>query len=91
MVGAGGLLGANAARAATQQGVAASTLAKAVLTGAVLAVTAYARTRGRKIELVSVGFPQDAEDAEGRPYDTVKAERNLSYAQWAVPASRAAC
>ncbi|MFJ8659700.1 hypothetical protein [Streptomyces sp. NPDC093795] len=86
LVGAGGLLGANAARVATQQGVASSTLAKTVLTGAALAVTAYARTLGKKIELVSVGLPQDAEDAEGRPYDTVKAERQLSYAQWAVPA-----
>ncbi|MEU2117910.1 hypothetical protein ABZ567_20165 [Streptomyces sp. NPDC016459] len=86
LVGAGGLLGTNAARVATQQGVTASTLAKTVLTGAALAVTAYARTLGKKIELVSVGLPQDAEDAEGRPYDTVKAERQLSYAQWAVPA-----
>ncbi|MFG3498941.1 hypothetical protein [Streptomyces sp. NPDC047928] len=86
LVGAGGLLGVNAARVTTQQGVAASTLTKTVLTGAALAVTAYARTLGKKIELISVGLPQDAEDAEGRPYDTVKAERQLSYAQWAVPA-----
>ncbi|MEU3726193.1 hypothetical protein [Streptomyces sp. NPDC031705] len=85
LVGTSGLLAANASRVATQQGVAASTLAKTVLTGAALAATAYARMLGKKIELASSMDPQDAEEAAGS-FDTGKAERRLSYAQWLVPA-----
>ncbi|GLW04687.1 hypothetical protein [Streptomyces lavendulae] len=86
LVGSGGLLGANAARLLTQQGVAASTLAKTALTGAALAATVYGRVLGKKIELASSGTPQDAEKAERLPADTGQAERHLSYVQWAVPA-----
>lgn len=86
LVGSTGLIAGNAARVLTQPSVAASTLAKAILTGAALATTAYARSLGTTIELVSIGLPQDAEDAAGHPYDIVRAERNLSYAQWLVPA-----
>ncbi|MFE5720592.1 hypothetical protein [Streptomyces erythrochromogenes] len=86
LVGSTGLLAANATRVVTQQGVAASTIAKTVLTGAALAATAYTRVLGKKIELASSGNPQDAEKAEHIPVDTGQAERHLSYAQWAVPA-----
>ncbi len=85
LVGGSGLLAANAARVATQQGVAASTVAKTVLTGVALAATAYARMLGKKIELASSQDPQDAEEAAAS-FDTGKAERQLSYAQWLVPA-----
>ncbi|MFD5889428.1 hypothetical protein ACFWHQ_26085 [Streptomyces sp. NPDC060334] len=86
LVGSSGLLAANAARIITQQGVAASTLAKTVLTGAALGATVYARVLGKKIELASSGDPQDAEKAERVPVEAGQAERHLSYAQWAVPA-----
>lgn len=86
LVGSTGLLAANATRVVTQQGVAASTIAKTVLTGAALAATAYTRVLGKTIELASSGNPQDAEKAEHIPVDTGQAERRLSYAQWAVPA-----
>ncbi|MFI1155131.1 hypothetical protein [Streptomyces sp. NPDC020817] len=86
LVGSGGLLGANAARILTQQGFAASTLAKTALTGAALGATVYGRVLGKKIELASSGTPQDAEKAERLPVDTGQAERHLSYVQWAVPA-----
>lgn len=86
LVGASGLLAANSARVATQQGVAASTLAKTVLTGAALAATAYARMLGKKIELASSEDPQDAEKADRHPFDTKKAEHHLACAQWIVPA-----
>ncbi|MFE5620998.1 hypothetical protein ACFQ8S_02895 [Streptomyces virginiae] len=86
LVGSTGLLAANATRVVTQQGVAASTLAKTLLTGAALAATAYTRVLGKKIELASSGNPQDAEKAEHLPVDTGQAERHLSYAQWSVPA-----
>ncbi|MFD9623625.1 hypothetical protein ACFWB2_41345 [Streptomyces virginiae] len=86
LVGSTGLLATNATRVLTQQGVAASTLAKTVLTGVALAATAYTRVLGKKIELASSADSQDAEKAEHIPVDTGQAERHLSYAQWAVPA-----
>ncbi|MFD9535365.1 hypothetical protein [Streptomyces sp. NPDC060010] len=86
LIGSTGLLAVNATRVVTQQGVAASTLAKTVLTGAALAATAYTRVLGKKIELASSGNPKDAEKGDHIPVDTRQAERHLSYAQWAVPA-----
>ncbi|MEV6612922.1 hypothetical protein AB0N31_03335 [Streptomyces sp. NPDC051051] len=86
LFGGGGLLAANAHRVATQQGVAASTTAKTVVTAAALAATAYARVLGKKIELASSSDPQDAEKAQKHPIDLHKARRQLAYAQWAVPA-----
>jgi hypothetical protein len=86
LVGSSGLLAANAARVATQQGVAASTLAKTVLTGAALAATAYSRVLGKQIELASSSDPDDAEKAAQHPVDTDKAQQQLAFLQWAVPA-----
>ncbi|MFE2156131.1 hypothetical protein ACFXAO_39560 [Streptomyces lavendulae] len=86
LVGSGGLLGADATRVLTQQGLAASTLAKTALTGAALAATVYGRVLGKKIELASSAIPQDAEKAERLHADTGQAKRHLSYVQWAVPA-----
>ncbi|MFD0168044.1 hypothetical protein ACFVJH_28475 [Streptomyces decoyicus] len=86
LVGSSGLLAANAARVATQQGVAASTIAKTALTGAALAATAYARILGKKIELASSDSPDDVERAAQHPLDTDKAQQHLACMQWAVPA-----
>ncbi|MEU9028614.1 hypothetical protein AB0D46_13900 [Streptomyces sp. NPDC048383] len=85
LIGTSGLLAVNASRVATQKGVAASTVAKTVLTGAALAATAYARMLGKKIDLASSEDAQDAQEAADS-FDTGKAERQLSYAQWLVPA-----
>ncbi|MEJ8654583.1 hypothetical protein WKI65_42770 [Streptomyces sp. MS1.AVA.3] len=86
LVGSSGLLAANAARVATQQGVAASTIAKTALTGAALAATAYARILGKKIELASSDSPDDVEKAAQHPLDTDQAQQHLACMQWAVPA-----
>ncbi|GAB2879419.1 hypothetical protein GCM10027074_54620 [Streptomyces deserti] len=86
LVGSSGLLAANAARVATQQGVAASTVAKTVLTGAALAATAYSRVLGKKIELASSSDPEDTEKAAEHPVDTDKAQRQLAFLQWTIPA-----
>ncbi|MET9936192.1 MULTISPECIES: hypothetical protein [unclassified Streptomyces] len=86
LFGSGGLLVANAHRVATQQGVAASTAAKTVVTAAALAATAYARVLGKKVELAASSDPQDAEKAAKHPIDLDKARRQLACAQWAVPA-----
>ncbi|MEU7423777.1 hypothetical protein [Streptomyces sp. NPDC040750] len=86
LVGSSGLLAANAARVAAQQGVAASTVAKTVLTGAALAATAYSRVLGKKIELASSSDPGDTEEAREHPVDTEKAQRQLGILQWTIPA-----
>ncbi|MEW2588158.1 hypothetical protein [Streptomyces virginiae] len=57
LVGSAGLLAANATRVTTQQGVAASTLAKTLLTGAALTATAYTSVLGKKMELASSHAP----------------------------------
>ncbi|MFE5833708.1 hypothetical protein ACFQ8W_26125 [Streptomyces sp. NPDC056508] len=86
LFGSGGLLAVNAHRVVTQRGVASSTAAKTVVTGAALAATACARVLGKKIELASSPDPQDAEEAREHPVDLDKAHRQLACAQWAVPA-----
>ncbi|WP_309062275.1 hypothetical protein [Streptomyces sp.] len=86
LFGGGGLLAVNAHRVATQRGVAASTTVKTIVTAAALAATAYSRVLGKKIELASSPDPQDTEKAEQHPIDIDKAQRQLAYAQWAVPA-----
>lgn len=86
LVGSSGLLAVNAARVVAQQCVAASTLAKTVLTGAALAATAYSRVLGKKLELASSDRPEDAEKAVEHPVDTDTAQRHLAFLQWAVPA-----
>ncbi|CAL9473062.1 hypothetical protein SUDANB6_02879 [Streptomyces sp. enrichment culture] len=86
LFGSGGMLAADAPRVASQQGAAGATLAKTVVTGAALAVTAYSRVLGKQVELASSDDPEDVEKAAKHPIDTDKAQRRLSYAQWAVPA-----
>ncbi|MGW2841074.1 hypothetical protein ACWCWD_25165 [Streptomyces sp. NPDC001493] len=86
LIGGTGLLAANAARVQTQQGVAASTLAKTVLTGAALAATAYCRVLGKKLELSASDDPRDLEKAAAHPVDLDKARSHLTLMQWAVPA-----
>ncbi|OKJ10623.1 hypothetical protein AMK21_30625 [Streptomyces sp. CB00316] len=86
LIGGTGLLAANAARVQNQQGVAASTLAKTVLTGAALAATAYSRVLGKKIELSASGDPEDLQKAGSHPIDLEKAHSHLTLMQWAIPA-----
>ncbi|NYE44523.1 hypothetical protein [Streptomyces fulvorobeus] len=86
LVGGSGLLAANASRVGTQKGVAASTIAKTVLTGAALAVTAYSRVLGKKIELASSDSPEAQDKAVKHPIDTDKAQRDLARVQWVLPA-----
>ncbi|MFG2307048.1 hypothetical protein [Actinacidiphila glaucinigra] len=86
LVGSSGLLAVNAARVVAQQGVAASTLAKTVLTGAAVAATVYTRVLGKKLELACSDRPEDAEKAARHPIEVDKAQRHLALMQWAVPA-----
>lgn len=86
LFGGGGLLAVNAHRVATQKGVGASTTVKTAVTAAALAATAYARVLGKKIELASSSDPQAVEQAGEHPIDADRAQRQLTYVQWTVPA-----
>lgn len=86
LVGGAGLLRANRGRAAAQGGVGASTVAKLVLTGAALAVTAYSRVLGNKL-LHADGVPVEGgtDPAPVTPPDLAKAQQQLDTCQWLIP------
>src|SRR5215213_8895243 len=86
LIGGAGLLYANKGRVAAQQGVAASTVAKAALTGAALGVTAYSRALGKQLEAA------DGEPVEGgtdpspmTSPEIATVQRRLKVCQWLVP------
>jgi hypothetical protein len=86
LIGGAGLLYANKGRVAAQQGVAASTVAKAALTGAALGVTAYSRALGKQLEAAD-GEPVEGgtEPSPTTSPDIAKAQRRLKVCQWLVP------
>jgi hypothetical protein len=86
LVGGVGLLYANRGRVAAQQGVAASTVAKAAVTGAALGVTAYSRALGKKLEAAE-GEPVEGgtDPSPTTSPDIAKAQRRLKVCQWLVP------
>ncbi|MFV2117115.1 hypothetical protein ACE14D_01105 [Streptomyces sp. Act-28] len=86
LVGAVGMLAADADRVTRQRGAGAATVAKTVLTGAALAATAYSRVLGKKIELASSDDPEDIEKASKHPIDTDEAQQRLTRMQWVIPA-----
>jgi hypothetical protein len=91
LAGAYVVLQANKGRVATQQGVAANTIAKAALTGAALGITAYTRVLGKKIENagpVPAAGPTDPNSET--PADVAKAMKQEKLAQWAIPAATGA-
>jgi len=76
LVGGAGVLYANKGRVATQRGVGASTVAKLALTGAALAVTAYSRVQGKKLQDVGMVAVEGAtEPSTDTPADVAKAQR----------------
>ncbi|MEU0039427.1 hypothetical protein [Streptomyces sp. NPDC006333] len=85
LIGGTGLLAANSTRVKHQQGVAASTVAKALLTGAGIAATAYAGLLGKKVKLASSSDPHDADKAGKIPIELRQAQKHLTLVQWAVP------
>jgi hypothetical protein len=86
LVGAAGILYANRNRVATQKGVATSTIAKAALTGAALAVTGYSRVLGKKLEQADGEPVQGGTDpAPTTSPEVAKAQRQLKVCQWLVP------
>jgi hypothetical protein len=86
----------NKSRIAGQQGVASTATAKAGLTAAALAATAYARVLGKKLEEYEESQTRAAfgaaqvEDATTpspqTPPEIAEAQRTLAKLQWAIPA-----
>jgi hypothetical protein len=87
LVGGAGLLRANRGRVATQSGVGASTVAKLVLTGAALGVTAYSRVLGKKLQHAD-GVPVQGgtDPAASTPPELARAQQQLDTCQWLIPA-----
>jgi hypothetical protein len=87
LVGGVGVLYANKGRVATQRGVGVSTAAKLALTGAALAVTAYSRMQGKKLQDAGMVPVHGAtEPSADTPADVAKAQQQLKVCQWAIPA-----
>jgi len=86
-VGGLGLLVANRRRVAAQSGVTANTAVKTVLTGAAIGATAYSARLGARVAQAG-RIPADggAIPGEQTPDDVARAQQQLRYAQWAIPA-----
>ncbi len=86
LVGATGIAVANTGRVAGQKGVGATTLAKAGLTGAALAVTAWSGALGSRLAKHGPTPVQGGtEPAQETPDDVARAQQQLKIAQWLVP------
>jgi hypothetical protein len=86
LVGGAALLRANRRRVAAQRGVGASTLAKLVLTGAALGVTAYSRALGKQLqEADGVAVAGGTDPAAATPPDVARTQQRLDTCQWLIP------
>lgn len=86
LIGATGILLANRGRVKTQQGVVASTVAKAALTGAALGVTAWSGALGAKLAKHGPAPVEGGtEPAPETPEEVAKAQQQLKVTQWLIP------
>ena len=87
LAGGAALLAANKARLASQPGVGRTAAVKTALTGAALALTAYSRVLGRRLEQASTAPVQDATTpADDTPAEVARPQRQLRVLQWMIPA-----
>jgi hypothetical protein len=87
LAGGAVLLAANKGRLASQQGVGRATVAKAALTGAALAATAWSRALGAKLdEAGEVPVSGGTEPSVDTPEEVATAQRRLKVLQWVIPA-----
>lgn len=87
LVGSVGLLLANRARLASQEGVATMAAIKTGVTVAALGATAYSRLLGQQVSEQTDVPVESATEPSGRtPSDTANAQQQLSALQWAIPA-----
>jgi hypothetical protein len=81
------LTGANKGRLAGQQGVAAASTVKTVLTVAALGATAYARVLGKRLERAGeVPVEGGTTPNPTTPEDVAGAQRQLTALPWVIPA-----
>jgi hypothetical protein len=87
LAGGAVLTGANKGRLAGQQGVAAASTVKTVLTVAGLGATAYARVLGKRLERAGeVPVEGGTTPNPTTPEDVAGAQRQLTALQWVIPA-----
>lgn len=87
LVGGALITGANTGRIAGQRGVAATSIAKTVLTGAALAATGYARFIGQQqIRRSDAPVEATTTPADDTPDDVAAAQRQQRIVQWSIPA-----
>ncbi len=87
LIGGAHLLVNNSGRAAVQAGTRSNTAVKLAATGAALAVTAYSRVLGRRVD--KAGYVPAAGGTvpnEQTPDDVAAAQQQLRALQWAIPA-----
>ncbi len=86
LAGGAVLTGANKGRLAGQQGVAAASTVKTVLTVAALGTTAYARVLGKKLERAGdVPVEGGTTPNPTTPEAVARAQRQLTALQWVIP------
>jgi hypothetical protein len=87
VLGAIQLTWANKGRIVAQRGVKNATYAKSAMTLAALAVTAYSRVLGKRMQLAGdVPVEGGTEPAATTPQQVAQAQRQLRVLQWAIPA-----
>ena len=80
----------NAARIASQAGVASTAALKAALTGTAMVATAYAAALGRQVASPDSDSTDAGEPSPRSSADVAAAQRRLKVVRWAVPALTAA-
>jgi hypothetical protein len=87
LLGGASLLAQDRRKVVAQQGLSSVTTAKAVLTGAALAVTAYSRVLGKKLDTAD-GEPVagGTDPSPATDPDVAKVQRQLKVTQWVIPA-----
>jgi hypothetical protein len=87
LVGSVGQLVGNKERLTSQQGVAAMSVVKTVVTVAALGATGYSRVLGRKVsDHGAVPAESGTEPAATTPPEVAKAQQQLQTLQWVIPA-----
>jgi uncharacterized membrane protein len=90
LAGGIGLVLGNKGRLMTQRGAMAANLAKTGLTIGALAATAYSRALGQKIiDAGPVPARSGVEPNGQTPQETARAQKQLGFLQWAIPAMTA--
>lgn len=91
LVGGSGLLVSNRKRVARQKGAGATTLAKTVLTGAALGITAWGGKLNRDVAAAGKQPVHGATEPTPGTHDKVaRAQKQLRLTQWLIPATTGA-